>query len=428
MIFSGSSEFQPEVVPINEFLDEELRRAHLPSQVRVVREFDSSNPDVNIDECQIMELVNEAMEKASETMSEGGTLTVGTSVTEGRVLVVIKGTVSGIISDAIEKAFLSLAADEDARAIIDRHKAKVEVTRMERGGSTFAFDLPVVPIKLLPQGGTTIERVRAFRLEDSLRRFDKQQDGARAVFAEIESETARFLTDFASCRESKIRPMMESIGEQLRAAGHGYRIDPFEPGNEEERRYRDTITLALLPKQLRHFGRGVFATPSVSYIADAITRRICVVGCPLLSGDESVPRFIPNTSQTYDLGTLQNIHNIERHIVDALDYVFSSADLTPQEAKERKRRLMGIELLPSWIEVELRTALQDAESRFPVGKINQAAENAFREKGGFLEGQQVREILRRILEEYGVPAAERLTIADKIADWWSELIADKRWP
>ena len=153
LTFSRSRELKPEIIAINNFLEELLGVHPFPSHINVVREFDASNPVVNIDLDEMRQAVRNLIGNGVEVMPNGGTLTVASEVVEaGWVRVSIKDTGSGIPPDVVEKIFapffttkargtgLGLAV---VRKVIDRHNGKVDVESVVGKGTTFRLYLPI---------------------------------------------------------------------------------------------------------------------------------------------------------------------------------------------------------------------------------------------------------------------------------------------
>lgn len=174
-------------------------------------------------------------------------------------------------------------------------------------------------------------RCRILRVDKVMDDFEKHLPKIQERQGHLLKEGAAFLKDFAQCREGMIRPMMDLVGEQLRAKGHDYRIDLFDPVDPEERKFRDAITMAIHLKGLPHFGHGITATPSITYMADALAQMVWLFDCKLLSGYGDAPLL----ADELKMSALKNQHNMEKQIVDSLDGIMDAEELTPLDREAR---------------------------------------------------------------------------------------------
>ena len=153
LTFSRQRELKPEIVGINNFLEELISVHPFPSHVNCVKEFDPRNPVVSIDLDEMRQCIRNLIGNGVEVMPNGGNVTVSTEVVEQNwVRISVKDTGSGIPPDVLEKIFapffttkargtgLGLAV---VRKVIDRHKGKVDVESTVGKGTTFRLYLPI---------------------------------------------------------------------------------------------------------------------------------------------------------------------------------------------------------------------------------------------------------------------------------------------
>ncbi len=100
----------------------------------------------------LLNLVMNAVEAMAEVKDRSCTITISTSNAEGRVLVEIADTGSGIEPERLEKIFDSFYSTKAqgmgmgltiSASIIERHCGKLSARRREPHGTVFAFTLPL---------------------------------------------------------------------------------------------------------------------------------------------------------------------------------------------------------------------------------------------------------------------------------------------
>lgn len=100
----------------------------------------------------LLNLVMNAVEAMAEVKDRPCTITITTSNAEGRVLVEIADTGSGIEPERLEKIFDSFYSTKAqgmgmgltiSASIIERHCGKLSARRREPHGTVFAFALPL---------------------------------------------------------------------------------------------------------------------------------------------------------------------------------------------------------------------------------------------------------------------------------------------
>ncbi len=122
--------------------------------VRVIKELDSSLPDLTADFDQLQQVCTNLILNAVQAMPEGGKLILRTSVKHDQLKIEVQDTGSGISPENMGKLFtpffttkrqvkgvgLGLAV---AYGIVQRHKGKIEVQSKEGEGTTFTIYLPI---------------------------------------------------------------------------------------------------------------------------------------------------------------------------------------------------------------------------------------------------------------------------------------------
>lgn len=100
---------------------------------------------------------------------------------------------------------------------------------------------------------------------------------------QIKTEEDAFLSEFERLRKEVIRPVMEDIGNQLKARDHDYLISEKEEAVDLEGRTQDAkITMNILPAGVDRSVYRPESTPSVSFIATRYKRKIWVHGSNMM--------------------------------------------------------------------------------------------------------------------------------------------------
>ncbi|MEE8425362.1 MAG: ATP-binding protein [Elusimicrobiota bacterium] len=153
LTYSRSRELKLKVQPINHFVNEVLAVHPLPPHVRVVREFDSRDPLVNIDADEMRQALRNLIGNAIDVMPKTGTLTVKTELVQDRwARIDIRDTGPGIPPDILNKMFapfyttkargtgLGLAVVVKA---MNRHEGRVEAFSQVGKGTVFRLSIPI---------------------------------------------------------------------------------------------------------------------------------------------------------------------------------------------------------------------------------------------------------------------------------------------
>jgi two-component system NtrC family sensor kinase len=153
---------------VNELVDRALKlvRHQLELQeIALVTEFAEGLPEVYCDSGQIQQVLLVLMVNATEAMSGGGRMTVGTYAGEGgsTVLVKVKDTGHGIPPDVLTQVFEPFFTTKEsqhrtglglaiAKNIIEHHAGKLDVRSVVEQGTEFIITLPVgAPDEQVPQ-------------------------------------------------------------------------------------------------------------------------------------------------------------------------------------------------------------------------------------------------------------------------------------
>ncbi len=154
--FARTREFNLKPAHLNAYLEDLTMSFPFPPHVELVKQFDPSNPGVNIDADQLTQALRNLIKNGIEVMPERGRVYVRSEVVSPDwVRVDIEDEGPGIPKDVLEKIFapffttkargtgLGLAVVKKA---VDGHKGKVEVVSTVGKGTCFKIYLPIVNI------------------------------------------------------------------------------------------------------------------------------------------------------------------------------------------------------------------------------------------------------------------------------------------
>ncbi|MBL7252815.1 sensor histidine kinase [Paractinoplanes lichenicola] len=156
---AGTLRMHPEPTYVNDTVDQ-VADAHLPNAatagVRLVTEHDG-DPVVTVDPVRLRQLVGNLLSNAIRHSRTGGTVTVRTGVTNGRLAIAVADTGEGVAPDDLTRVFDRFwRADESrsrstggsglglpiARQIATAHGGDLTVTSESGVGTTFTVTLP----------------------------------------------------------------------------------------------------------------------------------------------------------------------------------------------------------------------------------------------------------------------------------------------
>ena len=137
---------------IKKVIEDALSRVTIPENIELTKKLAADLPDVKIDPDQIQQVLVNIITNATQSMSEGGKLTIAVREKGKFLEVEIADTGCGIPEEAVGKIFdplfttrakgigLGLAV---CKTIIDRHEGFIEVESQVRKGTTFNIRLPL---------------------------------------------------------------------------------------------------------------------------------------------------------------------------------------------------------------------------------------------------------------------------------------------
>jgi len=160
--FARQSEPVLKLVSVNGVIDQVIslvgHQADM-KKIKVVREEMSPLPPVMADFGQLQQVFGNLVVNAIQAMSDGGNLTISTSVEKDLVKVDFQDTGHGIPPENMEKLFTPFFTTKEkgtglglaiSHGIIERHGGKIEAQSEVGKGSTFTVYLPACVLKERP--------------------------------------------------------------------------------------------------------------------------------------------------------------------------------------------------------------------------------------------------------------------------------------
>jgi PAS domain S-box-containing protein len=155
--FSKPEEEARKKINVNELLEGILlmmEKQMKEANVKVVTQFDPGTPEVLASTNQMRQVVLNMFKNAKEAMPNGGTLTVRTEKEDGRVLIHIQDTGTGIPEEIRNKIFEAFFTTKQrvkgvglglsvCYGIVKDHGGEIRVDSGERKGTTFTISLPI---------------------------------------------------------------------------------------------------------------------------------------------------------------------------------------------------------------------------------------------------------------------------------------------
>jgi len=136
---------------VDELVERAIERIQAPSGVTIQKALTLGDAMVILDEDEVRQVLVNLMENACQSMSSGGTLTVGTKSHNGEVEIIIEDTGCGIPQEHLSKIFAPFFTTKSrgtglglavVKKIIERHQGTIEVKSRMGEGTAFHIRLP----------------------------------------------------------------------------------------------------------------------------------------------------------------------------------------------------------------------------------------------------------------------------------------------
>jgi signal transduction histidine kinase len=151
--FARSRDLKLKVVNLHAYLEDLLMSYPFPQHIELEKHFCGSNPQVNIDQDEMNQVIRNLIKNAIEVMPERGKIIIRTDVMpDNNVRIDIEDTGPGIPKEVLEKLFtpffttkargtgLGLAV---VKKVLERHKGKVEIVSVVGQGTCFKLYIPL---------------------------------------------------------------------------------------------------------------------------------------------------------------------------------------------------------------------------------------------------------------------------------------------
>jgi signal transduction histidine kinase len=120
--------------------------------VKIVKEFDGDTPLINMDSAQLVTALSNIVENALESMSKGGTLTLGVNRQNNNVLITVRDTGCGIPAEQLDAVYDPFVTSKTRGAglgltmvhqIIMNHQGEIKISSQLEKGTIVVIRLPV---------------------------------------------------------------------------------------------------------------------------------------------------------------------------------------------------------------------------------------------------------------------------------------------
>lgn len=157
------------------------------------------------------------------------------------------------------------------------------------------------------------------QLNEILNQYDKKQADAQEVKVQQQTEEEMFLEEFKKLRKEVIRPVFESIGNELKGRGHDYKIDEQEITTDAQgRTLPPRINMKIYPSGVERSEYRSDTTPNISLVADLSKKNVYT----------HVSTIQPNrggSAGARDFLAINEIDadTVEKHVLKAVTDIFS---------------------------------------------------------------------------------------------------------
>lgn len=112
-------------------------------------------------------------------------------------------------------------------------------------------------------------------MDEILNRYDKKRTEAQELIEQKRTEDEMFFEDFKRVRQEIIRPVLESIGDQLRSRGHDYRIEEQEAATDTQGRPQSPlIGLNIYPSGVERSRYRPDCTPRIAFVGQVSKKNL----------------------------------------------------------------------------------------------------------------------------------------------------------
>lgn len=150
--FARSRPLNTQPLRVDELVSQAIERIQIPTDVQVEKQLGLNGTEALLDEDEVRQVLTNLMENACQAMPSGGTLTVGTKVSEGGgIEIIISDTGCGIPPEHLGKIFAPFFTTKSrgtglglavVKKVMDRHHAQIQVKSEVGQGTAFTLRFP----------------------------------------------------------------------------------------------------------------------------------------------------------------------------------------------------------------------------------------------------------------------------------------------
>lgn len=161
LVFARQAPASKSLIDINAVVEEALFLLEAGCEnprIRFVRRLSAGLPRVEADAVQVRQVISNLVINAIQSMEAGGTITVGTEIGEGEVVLTVEDTGAGMAPDVARRAFDPFFTTKEVgsgtglglavvQGIVAGHGGTVELSSEPARGTTFRVRLPAPPLE-----------------------------------------------------------------------------------------------------------------------------------------------------------------------------------------------------------------------------------------------------------------------------------------
>ena len=143
---------ESEAADIQQLIDESIANAHLNDNIQVITEFDEDLPSVSLDGAMVSKALRAMIEKASESMPNGGNLEITAKQDGGNLILDIQDSGHGLAPSELTKVLDLLFSTRNrgvgfglpiALQVVRGHGGSLDIVSTPGSGTTVTITLPL---------------------------------------------------------------------------------------------------------------------------------------------------------------------------------------------------------------------------------------------------------------------------------------------
>lgn len=161
---------------------------------------------------------------------------------------------------------------------------------------------------------------RKKQLDNILNQYDEKQTEIQKIKNREQTEEEKFLDEFKRIRRETIRPVFESIAEQLKERGHGCDIEERDDETDAKgRKLSPAIMMKIYPSSVKRSEYREDSTPRIGFFPQVSSRQIYThvsTMQPNRGGSAGARDYISINDVDADI--------VEQHVLKAIGDIFSN--------------------------------------------------------------------------------------------------------